>query len=103
MYTHKMWKRKSRSVENTEAMSLEFQKIHNHVAEVNTPRVGGVVVWLSVLATLILAYLAQYIAIAFIDTNHLITHDILDRLNFLSLNQTVLLVIALFAGSILVL
>lgn len=100
MYKHRMWKRKSRSVENTEAMSVDFQKIHNHAAEVNTPRVGGVVVWLSVLATLIIAYLAQYLAVAFIDTDHLITHDILDRLNFLSLNQTALLVIAFFAGSL---
>ncbi|MES2985621.1 MAG: hypothetical protein V4686_00665 [Patescibacteria group bacterium] len=100
MYIYRMWKRKSRSAENTEAMSLDFQKIHNHAAEVNTPRVGGVVVWLSVLATLILAYLSQFAAIAFIDTSHLITYDILNRLNFLSLNQTALLVIAFFAGSI---
>jgi hypothetical protein len=30
IYKHKMWKKKSRSSENTEAMSIEFQKIHNH-------------------------------------------------------------------------
>lgn len=100
MYKHQMWKRKSRSAENTDAMSPDFQRIHNHAAEVNTPRVGGVVVWLSILCTIIIAYAAQFIAIGFVGTDHIITHDILDKLNFLSLNQTALLVVALFAGSV---
>lgn len=100
MYTHKMWKRKSRSSENTAAMSLEFQKIHNQQEEVNTPRVGGLVVWLSVLIVLCVACIAQYLIGPMIADHHVVTHNILDRINFLSLNQTVLLVVAFFAGSI---
>lgn len=100
MYTHKMWKRKSRSSENTEAMSVDFQKIHNQQAEVNTPRVGGLVVWLSVLATIMTACIAQYGIATLIGHEHVVTHNILDRLSFLSLNQTALLVVAFFAGSV---
>lgn len=100
MYKYKMWKRKSRSSENTEAMSVDFQKIHNQQAEINTPRVGGIVVWISVFVTIITACFVQYIISDFINIEHVVTHNIIDRLNFLSLNQTVLLVIAFFAGSI---
>jgi phospho-N-acetylmuramoyl-pentapeptide-transferase len=100
MYKYRMWKRKSRSAENTDAMSLDFQKIHNHQAEGNTPRVGGVVMWLSVFITMIFAYITQDWIALFIGADHAITHAIIDRLSFLSLNQTALLVIAFFAGSL---
>lgn len=100
MYAHTMWKRKSRSVENTAAMSADFQKIHNHQAEVHTPRVGGVVVWISVFITMVTAYLLQEWIVTFIAESHVITHEILDRISFLSRNQTVLLLSAFFAGSI---
>lgn len=100
MYKHRMWKTKSRSAENTEAMSVDFQKIHNHEAEVNTPRVGGIVVWLSVLVTMIVTYITQNWISLFVGNQHVVTHGIIDRISFLSLNQTALLVIAFFAGSL---
>lgn len=100
MYAHGMWKRKSRSAENTEAMSLDFQKIHNHQAEVHTPRVGGVVVWISVFITIVITYLLQEWVVTFIADSHVITHALLDRISFLSRNQTTLLVTAFFAGSV---
>lgn len=100
MYKHQMWKRKSRSSENTEAMSADFKKIHNEVAEVHTPRVGGVVIWVSVMLTLILALVAGYVSMHFIGADHVITHNVLDRLNFFSRNQTALLILALLAGSV---
>lgn len=100
MYKYKMWKKRSRSSENTEAMSLDFQKIHNHEDEVNTPRVGGVIVWLSILLTIIITFIFQFIARGYISYDHVIAHNILDKINFLSINQTALLVAALIAGSI---
>lgn len=100
MYKHKMWKKKSRSHENTEAMSVDFQKIHNEVAEANTPRVGGVVVWLSVIITIVLAALIQSAVTYLTGDSHQIAHALADRLNFFSRNQTALLIIALLAGSI---
>ncbi len=100
MYKHKMWKKKSRSSENTEAMSEEFKKIHNHNDEVNTPRVGGIIVWVSILLTIIITFLFQFIVRGYISYDHVIAHDILDKINFLSRNQTALLVAALIAGSV---
>lgn len=100
MYEKKMWKKKSRSQANTEAISAEFQKIHNEAAEGNTPRVGGVIVWFSVLFTLILASLIQYGVMYLAADTHQVAHALADRLNFFSRNQTALLVIALLAGCI---
>lgn len=100
MYKKQMWKRKSRSSENTEVMSEDFKKIHNEKDEIHTPRVGGVVIWLSVCLTLIFAVVAQYISLRYVGSDHVVTHTLLDRLNFFSKNQTVLLILALLAGSI---
>lgn len=100
MYKHKMWKKKSRSSENTEAISVDFKKIHNENDEVNTPRVGGIIVWLSILITIFFTLFFQFIARDYIGYDHIITHNILDKLNFFSRNQTALLIVALIVGSI---
>jgi phospho-N-acetylmuramoyl-pentapeptide-transferase len=89
MYKHKMWRSVSRSKENTEAMSVDFQKIHNEKDEVNTPRTGGALVWLSVLITMILLYM-----LAFLYPNSVTT-----KLSFLSRNQTLLPFVALMFAS----
>ncbi len=100
MYKYKMWKKKSRSTQNTDAISEAFKRIHNEDDEAHTPRVGGVIVWLSILLTIIITFLFQYIARGYIDYDHVITHNILDKINFFSINQTALLIVALIAGSI---
>lgn len=100
MYKHKMWKKKSRSTANTEAISEDFKKIHNEQEECNTPRIGGVIVWISILLTVILTFIFQYIAKDFISYDHVVTHNILDKINFFSRNQTALLIVALITGSL---
>ena len=80
MYKHKMWRKKSRSHENVDAMSEAFKKVHNEKGETGTPRVGGVIVWLSVLAVIVILYLISLFA----------PSDISEKLNFLSRNQTIL-------------
>ena len=90
MYKHKMWKSSSRSKKNLDKMSLDFQRIHNEKGEVSTPRVGGVLVWLSVLAVIALLALISYV----------FPSDVTTKLNFLSKNQTVLPLVALFFASI---
>ncbi len=90
MYKYKMWKRKSRSKENLDAMSVEFKKIHNENGEMNTPRVGGVIVWLSVIAVIVIIAVISFF---FPNTATL-------KLNFLSRNQTLLPVVALLFASI---
>lgn len=90
MYKKRMWRQKSRSQENIDAMSPAFQKIHNEKGEVSTPRVGGVIVWLSVLLTVAALYTISFF----------IPSDVSTKLNFLSKNQTLLPFVALIFGSI---
>lgn len=90
MYKYRLWRKQSRSKVNTEAMSVEFQKIHNEKGEISTPRVGGVIVWFSIIITIALLY-----AIALIFPG-----EITDKLSFLSRNQTLLPLGALLFASI---
>ncbi len=90
MYKYKMWKRNSRSNENTEQMSPEFQKIHNEAGEMSTPRPGGGVVWLSVLVVVAVVALISWI----------FPNDATAKLNFLSRNQTLLPLFALIFASL---
>ena len=100
MYKYKMWKKKSRSTANTEAISEDFKKIHNELDECNTPRIGGIIVWISVLLTVILTFFFQLLVKDYISYDHIVTHDILDKINFFSSNQTLLPIMALITGSI---
>lgn len=90
MYKHKLWRKKSRSKVNTEAMSADFQKIHNEKGEVSTPRVGGIIVWLSIILTIAVLYI---IALCF-------PGEVTEKLSFLSRNQTYLPLGALLFASI---
>ncbi len=90
MYKKQLWRRKSRSQENTEAMSAEFKKIHNEKGEKNTPRVGGVLIWFSVLIVILAISIVSWIY----------PHPYTIKLNFLSTNQTILPLFALIFGSI---
>lgn len=90
MYKHKMWRGASRSKENTEAMSTDFQKIHNEKGETSTPRTGGALVWISILITIILLYLLSLF----------FANEVTLKLSFLSRNQTFLPLAALLFGSI---
>src|ERR1035437_5707306 len=76
-YKYKMWKRYSR---NGEAVSPDFQKIHNEKNELNTPRVGGIIIWLSVLLTVAIFY---FLSIIFPTSTA-------EKMNFLSRNQTLI-------------
>ncbi|MEI6042361.1 MAG: hypothetical protein WCQ00_02225 [bacterium] len=80
MYKHKMWRKKSRSQENVDAMSDTFKKIHNEKGETGTPRVGGVIIWISVLAVIVILYIISFFVLG----------DVSAKLNFLSRNQTLL-------------
>lgn len=90
MYKYRMWKRTSRSTENLDAMSPAFKQIHNDKGERSTPRVGGVIVWLSVIATIVTFAILSY----FFPNNATL------KLNFLSRNQTILPLFALLFASI---
>lgn len=90
-HKYKMWKKSSRSgTDNMEAVSEEFKKIHNEAGELSTPRIGGIIIWLSVLLVIILLYLISL----FFPT------DLTIKLNFLSRNQTLLPLITLIVAAL---
>lgn len=93
-YKHKLWKQRSRKINSTEewkdTISEDFKKIHNENGELSTPRVGGVIIWLSVLITISLIYLNSAI----------FGGDINEKLDFLSKNQTILPLFALIFASV---
>lgn len=74
----RLWRRKSRG--EAELVSDSFKKINNSEDELSTPRVGGIVVWLTVVIVTVLLYALA----SFIDSN------IFRSLNFLSRSQTLI-------------
>jgi phospho-N-acetylmuramoyl-pentapeptide-transferase len=93
-YQWKLWKRKSRKIDSTteakDKISEEFKAIHNEDGELSTPRVGGMVIWVSVVITILLIYLNSLVIPGYVP----------DKLNFLSNNQTILPLFALLFASI---
>lgn len=80
-YTYKMWKKNPRTAsDNPESTSQEFNRIHNTAKEISTPRVGGVIIWFSVLCT---------VAVMFV-LAALFPNSLTEKLNFLSRNQTLI-------------
>ncbi len=86
-YKYKMWKQYSRSATLTPS---DFSKIHNAADELKTPRVGGIIIWISVLATVLVFYLWSIISPS------LSSYE----MNFLSRNQTLIPVFTLLIGSL---
>ncbi len=86
-YKHQMWKKNPRSQSNT---SEAFTKVHNTAGELSTPRIGGVIIWLSVGLTVFLIYIFSW----------LFDHSLFDKLNFFSRSQTVVPLGTLFLASL---
>ncbi len=85
-YKYKMWKKYSRNDDKID----DFKKIHNEQDELKTPRVGGIIIWVSVLFTTLIFYLASII---FPSAN-------MEKMNFLSRNQTLIPFFTLLLGSL---
>ena len=88
-YKYKMWKKYSRN-ESVASVS-EFTKIHNQEEELKTPRVGGIIIWVSIFFTTIIFYLLSF----------LFPGEITEKINFLSKNQTLIPLLVLLFGSFL--
>lgn len=88
-YRYRLWKGSSR-LDNDVAMSEAFKQIHDEKKETGTPRVGGIIIWLSVsIVVLGMFLLAQF------------TNDpVFSRLEFLSRGQTLLPLAALLFGGL---
>ena len=86
-YKYKMWKKSPRSESGT---INDFIDIHNTAHELSTPRVGGIIIWVSVLLTAFSIYLLSII----------LPNDITTKLSFLSREQTLIPLATLVFGSL---
>jgi phospho-N-acetylmuramoyl-pentapeptide-transferase len=86
-YKYKMWKKYSR---NTSTVATDFSKIHNEQEELKTPRVGGIIIWVSVLSTTLVFFLISVFSSS-ADT---------EKMNFLSRSQTLIPLCTLLLGSL---
>ena len=88
-YKHKMWKKSAR-VDTGDITSDHFKRLHNTASEVSTPRVGGIIIWLSVIIVIALIYFVSI----------LVPTDMTTKLNFLSRNQTLVPLASLILASL---
>jgi phospho-N-acetylmuramoyl-pentapeptide-transferase len=89
LYENKMWKKKVKSVSITGEGTPIFSSLHAE-REVSTPRMGGILIWASIIFTTIIFWLL----------GHLFTGSIFSKLDFLSRDQTWIPLCVLFLGAI---
>lgn len=90
MFKHRLWKKKVRDKSIDGGGLPFFQKFHSE-GEVNVPRFGGVLIWLTVLILIVFfSVLSKFTDIQWIE-----------KLDFLSRNQTWLPLFSLIAASLL--
>ncbi len=89
MYAHKLWKKNNRAQEH-DITNAHFSGIHDGTAEVSTPRVGGVIIWLAVLICITAMWLISKV----------FPSDLSAKLDFFSKNQTLVPLASLLLGSL---
>ncbi len=87
-YKHKLWKKSPRT--ESGMTTDDFAKVHNTESELSTPRIGGVVIWVSVLITVFVIYLLSLI----------VPSDLTEKLNFFSRSQTLIPIATLILASL---
>ncbi len=88
MYAHKLW-RKNKRAEDGEITNADFARINDGAAEVSTPRVGGVIIWLSTILCIGLIWAIS----------RLMPSDLTAKLDFYSRSQTLVPLAALIVGA----
>jgi phospho-N-acetylmuramoyl-pentapeptide-transferase len=78
LYKHKMWKKKAKTVSLGGGGTPVFDSLHGEKKEVGTPRMGGIVIWVSVIVT----------TLGFWLLGHIFPAGIFAKLDFLSRGQT---------------
>lgn len=86
-YKYKMWRRVSRSNNVTQN---GFNIIHDEKAELSTPRTGGMIIWISVIVTILIILIIDYV----------FNSNSTAKLYFISRNQTLLPLFTLIFASL---
>jgi len=89
-FKYKMWRRVSRLNNLPTNNQGEFQKIHDESAEISTPRTGGMIIWMSVIITVFIFGMIDFIFM----------NDATSKLYFISRNQTLLPLFTLLLASL---
>ncbi|MCI5108255.1 MAG: hypothetical protein MRY49_00210 [Candidatus Pacebacteria bacterium] len=89
LYSNKMWKKKAGKVGLDGKETEVFNNLHKD-KEINTPRMGGIVIWFSALLTVFIIWLVSEI----------FPTDVTIKLDFLSRNQTWIPVGTLLIGAL---
>ncbi len=89
LYKNKMWKKTAGKVDTVGTEAPVFNKFHKD-DEAKTPRMGGIVIWLSVFIVLSIIWIFSRI----------FPFQILYKLEFLSRNQTWIPLAAMFIGAV---
>ncbi|MEK7614712.1 MAG: hypothetical protein AAB428_03545 [Patescibacteria group bacterium] len=89
LYKYRMWKKKARTEGLGGGGTPIFNRLHKE-KEVGTPRMGGVIIWASTLFTVVFFFLFAYYS----------EEGLMQKLNFLSRNQTWLPLFTLILASI---
>lgn len=77
LYENKMWKKKAGKIDVQGNATPIFNELHKN-KEINTPRMGGIIIWLSVFVTILFVWIVS----RFLPT------DLSTQLDFLSRSQT---------------
>jgi phospho-N-acetylmuramoyl-pentapeptide-transferase len=88
MYAKKLWKKNVRS-ENQGITNGDFAKVHNASDEISTPRVGGIIIWLSVVISIALIWIVSKV----------FPSDLASKLDFYSRSQTLIPLASLLIGA----
>ncbi|OHA45898.1 MAG: hypothetical protein A3A80_04470 [Candidatus Terrybacteria bacterium RIFCSPLOWO2_01_FULL_44_24] len=89
MYKYKMWRKEVRQKSPDGSGTPIFAKLHEG-KEIGTPRLGGLLIWITVLGTAIIFYLLSLF----------VGGPVLQKINFLSRNQTWLPLATMVAASL---
>jgi len=89
-YKYKMWRRTNRVDNLPKEITEKFSEVSDKKAETSTPRVGGIIIWISVILTVAVFMVADF----FFHT------DLTEKLNFINREQTLLPFFALITASL---
>jgi phospho-N-acetylmuramoyl-pentapeptide-transferase len=89
-YKYKLWRKVSRKENIPDDKKNNFEKVHNEKSELSTPRVGGIIIWGSVILTLFVI----------LTINFLFDNMITNKLYFISRNQTFIPLFTLIFASL---
>ncbi|NVN96936.1 hypothetical protein HXX01_01725 [Candidatus Nomurabacteria bacterium] len=89
-YKYRMWRRIKREDNIPTDKVTGFAKIHDSAAEVSTPRTGGMIIWVSVILTVAIVAVIDY----------LFASDLSQKMYFISRSQTLLPFFTLIVASL---